>query len=97
MYLINAEIEKIKLFFKTKPVLKAYLFGSYSRGDATLNSDIDLLLDLDYSQPVGFEFIEMKQELELLLGKRIDLVSSRGISKYLLPIIEKEKKEIYAR
>lgn len=97
MYLINTEIEKIKLFFKTKPVLKAYIFGSYSRGDATSNSDIDLLLDLDYSQPVGFEFIEMKQELELLLGKRIDLVSSRGISKYLLPIIEKEKKEIYAR
>lgn len=97
MKLNSKQIEIIKDFFSRQPVLKAYLFGSYVRGDENENSDIDLLVELDYSQPIGLEFIQMQIDLQNLLSKKVDLVSARGISKYIKPILDKEKKLIYAR
>ncbi len=97
MKLSNNQIIQIKDFFSKQPVLKAYLFGSYGRGEENENSDIDLLVELDYSQPIGLEFIQMQIDLQLLLSKKVDLVSARGLSKYIKPILEKEKKLIYAR
>jgi predicted nucleotidyltransferase len=41
-------------------VIDAYLFGSYSRGDADENSDIDILVELDYSKLIGLEFVQMQ-------------------------------------
>ena len=61
------KIETIKSYFETRPVLKAYLFGSYARNEAGSHSDIDLLVDLDYSQKIGLQFIQMKIDLEKLL------------------------------
>lgn len=91
------QIAIIKDFFSKQPVLKAYLFGSYGRGNENKDSDIDLLVELDYSQPIGLEFIQMKLDLQKLLSKKVDLVSARGLSKYIQPILDKEKKLIYAR
>ena len=97
MKLTVNQIDLIKDFFSKQPVLKAYLFGSYSRGDENENSDLDLLVELDYSQPIGLEFIQMQLDLQQLLSKKVDLVSARGLSKYIKPILDKEKKLIYAR
>lgn len=97
MSLTSSQINIIKDFFSKQPVLKAYLFGSYGRGNENKDSDIDLLVELDYSQPIGLEFIQMKLDLQELLSKKIDLVSARGLSKYIQPILDKEKKLIYAR
>jgi len=97
MSLDNNQILIIKNFFSKQPVLKAYLFGSYSKGLENENSDIDLLVELDYSQPIGLEFIQMQIDLQELLSKKVDLVSARGLSKYMQPILDKEKKLIYAR
>jgi predicted nucleotidyltransferase len=95
---LDAErIETIKAYFETRPVLKAYLFGSYARDEATLQSDIDILVDLDYSQRIGLQFFQMKIELEELLKTKVDLVSSNGLSKYIKPIVEGEKQLIYAK
>ena len=97
MKLDSVQIEKIATYFETQPVLKAYLFGSYVRGEATENSDVEILVDLDYSQPIGLEFIQMRIDLQVLLSKSVDLVSSRGLSKHIKPYIEAEKKMIYAK
>lgn len=97
MILDNAKIESIKNYFKTRPVLKAYLFGSCVRGQADDKSDIDILVDLDYSQKIGLQFIQMKLDLEKLLNNQVDLVSSNGISKYIKPIIDVEKRLIYEK
>ncbi len=40
-------------YFKTQPVLKAWLFGSFARGEETPDSDVDILVLLDYSQKIG--------------------------------------------
>jgi len=97
MYLDNNKIETIKQYFETRPVLKAYLFGSYVRNEADSQSDIDILVDLDYSQRIGLQFIQMKIDLEKLLNIKVDLVSSNGLSKYVQPHVDNEKQLIYAR
>ena len=97
MKLQQAQIEIIQNYFKAQPVLKAYLFGSYVRDEAHLDSDIDILVDLDYSQSIGWDFIQMQIDLQSLLSKKVDLVSARGLSKYIQPIIDREKQLIYDR
>lgn len=97
MQLQPTQIEQIQHYLSDKPVRRAYLFGSYGRAEAREDSDIDLLVELDYSQRIGLLFVQMQQDLEALLHKKIDLVSENGISKYLKPIIDQEKVLIYAR
>jgi len=97
MNLEDSKIESIKTYFETRPVLKAYLFGSYVRGQADKESDIDILVDLDYSEKIGLQFVQMKLDLEQLLNSKVDLVSSAGLSKYIKPLIDNEKQVIYAR
>lgn len=97
---MNIDGDKVKAindYFSDRPVLKAYLFGSYVRGEADNQSDIDILVDLDYRQKIGLKFIQMKIDLEKLLNAKVDLVSSNGLSKYIKPLIDNEKKLIYAR
>lgn len=97
MRLDPTQIASISDFFSKQPVLKAYLFGSFSRDEGTENSDIDLLVELDYSQPIGLEFIQMQLDLQKLVSRKVDLVSARGLSKYLQPVIDRDKQLIYAR
>ena len=77
--------------------MKAYLFGSYVRDEADDQSDIDILVELDYSQRIGLQFIQMKIDLEKLLDTKVDLVSSNGLSQYVKPQVDHEKQLIYAR
>jgi len=97
MELRQEHIDRIKNFFKNKPVLKAYLFGSYSREDANENSDIDILVELDYSKLIGLEFVKMQLDLQDLLHHKVDLLSSKAVSKYIYPFIENDKYLIYEK
>ncbi len=51
---------KIREYFRDKPVLKAYMVGSYARSESVIDSDIDILVELDYSDTIGLEFVKMK-------------------------------------
>lgn len=85
-------------FFRNKPVLKAYLFGSQVRKDADPDSDIDILVELDYENGANyFVFFDMQQQLNKLLNKKVDLISASGLSPYIKPIIDREKELIYER
>lgn len=97
MQLSQEKLELIRNYFKTQPVLKAYLFGSYVRGEADENSDVDILVELDYQTGIGFAFIRMKLALEKILNSSVDLVSINGVSKFIKPHIEREKTIIYAK
>ena len=97
MKLSNEEIKTISDYFRNTPVLKAFLFGSFSREDALDDSDVDILVELDYTKHIGLGFVKMKIDLEDKLHKKIDLVSSNSISKHLLPFINNDKKLIYER
>jgi predicted nucleotidyltransferase len=97
MKLSNEEIIAIREYFRDKPVLKAFLFGSFSREEALDDSDIDILVELDYSKHIGLGFVNMKLDLEDKLHKKVDLVSSNSISKHILPFVNNDKKLIYER
>jgi uncharacterized protein len=89
-------IENIKtLLQKLKPELaKKYyvssigLFGSVVRDDFSAKSDIDIIVD--FSRPVGIEFIDLADFLESKMKRKIDLVSKKGIKKNYYRQIERE-------
>jgi predicted nucleotidyltransferase len=97
MVLSQKEIKLIKQFFSDKPVLKAYLFGSFSRNEADEKSDVDILVDLDYSRHIGLGFVSMQHQLENLLSRKVDLVSSQAVSGYIAPFIDEDKQLIYEK
>ena len=97
MKLSSEEIRMIAEYFRNKPVLRAFLFGSFSRGEAEENSDVDILVELDYSKHIGLGFVGMKLDLENRIHKKIDLVSCESISKYISPFIENDKRLIYEK
>ena len=90
-------IEKIIKYLKEKPVLRAYIFGSVSQSESEKGSDIDILVELDYSQPIGLEFVDMQLDLEEILDLKVDLLSSNAISEYIKPLIERDKILIYEK
>jgi len=97
MTLEQNTITQLQNFFHNQPVKKAYLFGSFARNEADEKSDVDILVELDYSQPIGLEFFGMKIDLEEMLQRKVDLVSSKGLSKYIQPYVEKDKVLIYEK
>ncbi len=90
--------QKLAVYFSNKPIQKAYIFGSFARQEQTRKSDIDILVDVEPNYMMSLiEFGGILEDLKELLHRNVDLVSSDGISKYLKPIIEKEKILIYER
>lgn len=90
-------IPKIRAYFATQPVEKAYLFGSCSRGEETPDSDIDILVTLDYTKPIGLKYFGMICDLEKKLGRKVDLVSEDGLLPFARPYVEKDKILLYER
>ena len=84
-------------YFKTQPVLKAYLFGSYSRGEEREDSDVDLLIVLDPEQPMGLRFFGMWGDLERLLNCKVDLVTEGNLEPFAHDSFERDKILIYER
>lgn len=65
------------------------LFGSVARRAETPSSDVDILIDLASDR--GFsDFLALAEELEELIGRKVDLITSRGLSPFLKPLIEEE-------
>ena len=84
-------------YFKTQPVLKAWLFGSFARGEETPQSDVDILVVLDHSQPVGMKFFGMYEDLRQLLGRNVDLVTERSLAPFARESVERDRQLIYER
>ena len=84
-------------YFKTQPVVKAWLFGSFARGEETPLSDVDLLVQLDYSKLDGFGFFGMWGDLERLLNRSVDLVTVNSLEDFARESVERDKQLIYER
>lgn len=70
------------------PIQTLSLFGSYSRDEHNSDSDIDILVE--FSRPIGIEFVDLADELEELLDTKVDLVSKQGVKQKYLKEIENE-------
>ena len=90
--------QQIAEYFKTQPVLKAWLFGSYSRGEQREDSDVDLLVKFDRSIPIGlFAYIRMHRELEEILGRKVDLIEEGTLRPAAQKTANRDLKVIYER
>jgi uncharacterized protein len=86
---IKMELERIKPELAQRfHVQSIGLFGSVVRDDFSAESDIDIIVD--FSRPVGIEFIDLANYMEKQLQKKIDLVSRNGVKDKYFKAIEEE-------
>lgn len=83
-------------FFKDQPVIRAWLFGSFARGDNKPGRDIDILVELKTGTGL-FKFISIQNQLQVTLKMKIDLVSANGLSPKIKPYIDSEKILVYEK
>ena len=83
-----------------KPILEEYgvefagVFGSFARGEASQESDVDILIRL--TEPIGlFSLAELQQKLSETLGKKVDLVTEKALSPYIRQEILHDLKPFY--
>lgn len=76
---------ELKMKFKVK---KIGIFGSYIRRENTKTSDIDILVE--FYEPIGWEFVDLKEFLEKILGINVDLVTVKALKPQLKDAILKE-------
>jgi uncharacterized protein len=79
---IRRLVPKIVRILRKYGVAKAGIFGSSVRGEQKKNSDVDILI-LPPKNMSLLGFVHLKHELEEKLGKKVDLVSYRGVHPYL--------------
>ena len=87
----------ISNYFKSKPVEKAWVFGSFSRGEETRDSDVDILVVLTPDSHMGLEFFGMIVDLEQLLGRSVDLVVDGNLLPFARESAERDKVLVYER
>lgn len=85
-------------YFKTQPVVKAWLFGSFSRGEERKGSDVDILVQYDRTQRIGLlKIAGMKLDLEDLLDRQVDLVEDGQLRPWAVDSVNHDRKLIYER
>lgn len=86
---IKQILEYHKQRLKDKYHIKSIgLFGSVVRGDITTHSDVDILVD--FEKPIGLDFVSLADELEEILGVKVDLVTPYAIKPRMMKYIEQD-------
>ena len=73
------------------------VFGSAARGELQPDSDIDFMVEFEPGAPVGLiEFEDLATELEAIAGRRVDLVTKRGLKPWVRSEVIKDARVVYA-
>jgi len=84
-------------YFKTQPIQRAWLFGSYARGDESPLSDVDILVQFDEGGVSLLKHAAMICELEKILERPVDIVPEKMLRPRVRESVEQDKKLIYER
>ncbi len=87
--------EKIVDFCQRHHITKMALFGSVLRDDFGPDSDVDVLVEFDPSNNPGLRYFDIQDELAILFGRNVDLVTFLGLSKYVRKKVLGEARTIY--
>lgn len=90
-------IDIICQYFSRKPIEKAWVFGSFSRGEQQPDSDIDILITFVPNTKMGLQFFGMIDDLEKLLNRSVDLVVEGDLLPFAAKSANRDKKLIYER
>jgi predicted nucleotidyltransferase len=94
----QAVINKIQGFFPAYPVEKAWIFGSYARGEETRKSDLDVLVRFDNNATITLiDYAKIMNNLSDLLHKKVDLVQEGTLYKFAQESFENDKILVYER
>jgi len=85
---------KITQLLKDQGARKVAVFGSYIRGEESHESDIDIIVEFSERKSL-LELVRMERELSDVLGIKVDLLTEKSISPYLIDTIKKEMEVIY--
>lgn len=95
---MNPHFENIKKIIsqvlQKHGIKKAFLFGSYVKGEETPESDIDIIVEFSERKSL-LDIVGIERELTEVLGVKVDLLTEKFISPYMIDSIKKEMKVIY--
>ena len=95
---VNTMLPKLQAALEKQPVVKAWLFGSYSRGEETPDSDVDILVEYDPNSKISLMTISrITVALSAAIGKNVDLVEEGRLLPFAQESVEKDKILIYER
>ncbi len=86
--------DKVTWHLTNRGARKIAIFGSYVRGEEKPGSDIDVLVEFAERKSL-LELVRIERELSELIGMKVDLLTKKSISPYLVDTITKEMKVIY--
>lgn len=86
--------KKITQILKNQGARKISVFGSYVRGEEKPESDLDIIVEFSERKSL-FELVRIERELSENLGIKVDLLTEKSISPYLIDTIRKEMEVIY--
>ncbi len=87
---------EIENFCRRHQIKRFAFFGSILRDDFTEDSDIDVLVEFDQHARVGFFALSgMEDELSAILGRKVDLLTPRSISRYFRDRVLAEAEDVY--
>ena len=84
-------------YFRTQPIQKAWLFGSFARGEDTPLSDVDLLVQYDEDGISLLKHAAMICELEKLLDRPVDIVEDGTLRPRVRESVNQDRRLIYER
>ena len=91
-------VSKLRTFFPAYPIEKAWVFGSYARGEETRESDIDIMVRFDKDAHITlFDYAGIMNDLENLFHRKIDLVQEGRLKKFAQESAEQDKILVYER
>ncbi|MBQ9641274.1 MAG: nucleotidyltransferase family protein [Bacteroidaceae bacterium] len=89
--------QSIADYFKTQPIQRAWLFGSFARGDESPLSDVDILVQFDEGGVSLLKHAAMICELEKILDRPVDIVPEKMLRPRVRENVDRDKKLIYER
>ena len=96
--IMNANVvNTIREYFKSKPVEKAWVFGSFSRNEEREDSDIDIMVELSPGARMGLSYFAMICDLEDRLNRRVDMVREGQLLPFAIESANRDKILVYER
>lgn len=89
---------KVQKYLSMIPVERAWVFGSFARGEETAESDLDILVDYQNGSGLSLlDVVRFKSELEKRTGREVDLIQNGYLKPFAVPSVERDKYMIYER
>jgi len=92
----SVNLQKIAPLLDRNYVSRAGVFGSYARGEASEESDVDLLVKFEKARSL-LEIIRLEREISETLGKKVDLVTEPSLNRHLRKYILDDLKVFYEK